>query len=66
MRKTGIWLTVSLFVLLAGCLPQQDSEEEILQNDPEAEQETSIVKPVARHNGSFLFGFRIVLQNFFL
>jgi protein involved in sex pheromone biosynthesis len=43
MRKTGIWLTVSLFVLLAGCLPQQDTEEEILQNDPEDEQETSIV-----------------------
>ncbi|MFA1819414.1 CamS family sex pheromone protein [Virgibacillus oceani] len=43
MKKIGCWLTVSLFVLLAGCLPQQDSEEEILQNDPEAEQETSIV-----------------------
>jgi protein involved in sex pheromone biosynthesis len=43
MKKTGIWLTVSLFVLLAGCLPQQETEEEILQNDPESEQETSIV-----------------------
>jgi protein involved in sex pheromone biosynthesis len=44
MIKTGIWLAVSLVILLSGCLPQQqDPEEEILQNDPEAEQETSIV-----------------------
>ncbi|GAB3804637.1 CamS family sex pheromone protein [Virgibacillus kimchii] len=41
MKKTGIWLTAFLFIILTGCLPQQDTEEEVVQN--ESEQETSLV-----------------------
>jgi protein involved in sex pheromone biosynthesis len=43
VKKTGIWLAVSVFLVLAGCFPQQEPEEEVVQNDPESEQETSIV-----------------------
>lgn len=43
MKKAVISLTVFLFILLIGCMPQQDTEEEVVQNDSESEQETSIV-----------------------
>jgi protein involved in sex pheromone biosynthesis len=44
VKKIGVWLSASLFILLAGCLPQQNPDnDEVLQNDSESEQETSLV-----------------------